>query len=310
MIHGRRHPQAVVLELTGAEAQDGLPLSAFETFIEAFRRALREFDLVQRLEPARKGGRPTRRSEMVTAFRLVEFTSGSAIVTIEPIAEDLDEISLLPEDAETLPVQNLRALLDVVEAGAELAPDITDALDAARRALGEDGRIGVVLAGTPPSHSRRVIVGAEQIERLEAKARERPKARALTISGRLHLIDLEPSKVGIRDTKGIEWLCRYPDSLEAEVKALLDNRVWARGTGELHSPQRGAIDLEEIHSIEEIEQTPLFTTEPVPTDELLARQDVSGPQGWDAFADPDWKDDEESRLYDEAIFGRATGGDH
>jgi hypothetical protein len=48
--------------------------------------------------------------------------------------------------------------------------------------------------------------------------------------------------------------------------------------------------------------TALFTTTPVPVDELMKQQGIRGPQGLAAFADPKWEPDEASERFLKAIF--------
>ena len=52
----------------------------------------------------------------------------------------------------------------------------------------------------------------------------------------------------------------------------------------------------------------MFTKFPVPIHELMKRQDISGPQGLAAFADPEWELDEESQRFLEAIFAESDSG--
>ncbi len=94
------------------------------------------------------------------------------------------------------------------------------------------------------------------------------------------MIDLEPPhKVAIRAINGVDWLCRYDPSLEERVKALLDSTVWARGMGILTGAQRGSLEIEEIHAAGDSEQSPLFTYERVPLEDLMSEQGIVGPQG-------------------------------
>jgi hypothetical protein len=99
------------------------------------------------------------------------------------------------------------------------------------------------------------------------------------ISGRLHMIDLEPDRIGIRAADGVDWSCSYPEELEPTVKALVDSNVWGRGVGQQLSAAKGTLRLEEIHAVGEHEETPLFTFERVPLADLMEQQGITGPQG-------------------------------
>ena len=293
-------PEQVVLHLEGVEAVRGLALD-FETFLDEIRRALRAFDRVRRLEDPRKTGHPERRSELVTAFRLLEFKPvGSNIVTIEPIVEEPEE-TVISLAAPSLPFENLRMLMEAVDAGAELDPDVTDALESARTALGRDGRIEVRLPDAR-LNGRKIVIDETKIASLrKPRALELAPAR-VSASGRLYAIDLERHRVGIRASTGVEWLCRYPEELDALVKRLLDTRVWATGRGAL-SGRKGTMQIEEVTSLQEYEQTPLFTVEQVPVRDLLEQQGIRRPQGLASLRELRWEDDEASERFLEAILG-------
>src|SRR5207244_1481407 len=102
-------------------------------------------------------------------------------------------------NTETLAVQNLRSLLDAIEGAEPIEPDVTEALAAARRALGPGGRIGVVLRGRAPK--RRVEIDAARITELAAR-KSRAVQAATHITGRLHMVDVDPLRVGIRSPSG------------------------------------------------------------------------------------------------------------
>src|ERR1700692_2086243 len=74
----------ITLRLEGSRAERGISLSDFETFIDSFITALRDFDRDKRGAPTRKSGHPEARAEAVAAFRLVGFREGSAVAIIEP----------------------------------------------------------------------------------------------------------------------------------------------------------------------------------------------------------------------------------
>jgi hypothetical protein len=293
-------PEAVVLKLTGSAADGGLLLGNLTTFVEEFRRALRDFDRHRRAERTRRGGHPSGREEFVTAFRLVDFSPGSAVMTLlpeVPASEAQDQPALAK--AEVLPEENLRALLDAVEdPKVVLDPAVTDALDGARRSLGVNGQIDIRL-GDRRRPRRQVVIDERRVAALRERVRE-PVPRLLRVSGRLHMIDLEPDRVGIRARDGIDWICSYKDELENAVRALVGMNVWARGTGQVISAARGTMRISEIHAIGEYAQTPLFTFERVPVEQLMLEQGIEGPQGKVSIV-PDDLSDEEVDLFFDAI---------
>jgi len=290
---------AFVLELTGSEATRGLPLHNLETFIDELLRGMRAFSRSRRWEPTVKAGHPTRRDELVTAFRLVELRTGSAVLTIEQAILPDEPDEELAAFAATAAVDNFNAMLEALARPEEFDPDVADALSKARRALGENGRIAVRRQGTP-DHP---VVIDESTERVLQERTSRRQPRMLRVSGRLHLIDLEPYRVGIRDTEGIEWTCQYTEELTPKVKALLDANVWVRGVGRITAARRGSLTLEEIHALDEFEQPALFTYEPVPVDDLMLQQGISGPPPSGALALPDGLTEEQVDEYFAAVLG-------
>jgi hypothetical protein len=284
----------IVLKLEGADARRGLPLSALENFVERLSRALVDFDRSQRGQQTRKSGRRTAREEHLIGFRVVEMRPGSAIMELEPLASDEEEGGAF--EVETLAIANLRAFLDAVESSEKLLdPDVTQSIEAARRALGADGRIGVAMSS---DHDRRNVVIDEH--RVEEIAQRRPRRQELVnhVSGQLTMVDIEPPfRVAIRSSNGVRWNCRYPQDLEQLVASLLKHQVSAGGSGVLVNARRGYFEIETLEEIQEFEQTPLFSIERRPLAELLREQAVTRPQGWAAFADPDWREGEEDELY-------------
>lgn len=293
-----RDTDRVVLRLEGGKAANGLSLADLRAFVGHFIGALRGYDRVRRAEPARRTGHPERRSERVAAFRLVEFKTGSAIATLEPAGREVRDETLFDEEDPAL--ENLSALTDQLLRDEPLDVEVLDALDSARRALGEDGRISVSL----PHQAAALTIDADRVERL----RRQPSGDTDTVrqvSGRLHLIDLEPGRIGIRTPAGVEWSCRYGEELEETVKKLIDKVVVADGEGRLTSPRRGSMELEALKPALPHEQTPLFSEERVPLDELLKLQNIARPQGLAALGDPEWEDDEESDRFLKFVLGRS-----
>jgi hypothetical protein len=171
----------------------------------------------------------------------------------------------------------LRSLLSAVEREDQLDPAVTDSLSDARRTLGSDGRMTFKLRDGSARRSS-VVIDEKRIRRLEERARRR-EARPLVVSGRLHRIELEPDKVGIRSPSGVDWTCRYPEELEQEIKGLLDTIVSARGVGSQISAQRGTMTIQEIQAVPQFEQTPFFTYETAPLEALMARQGIEARRG-------------------------------
>ena len=288
----------ITLRLEGARAKRGIALSDFETFIESFITALRDFDRDKRGAPTRKAGHPEARAEAVAAFRLVGFREGSAIATIEPeLKGDTDDAERMV-DAESIQLTNLCSLLTSVESEEALPDSVTDALEKAVRTAGEDGSLSVEFTGSHATRfaDNRVRIDIGRIERIRT-ARETPVPRAVTsISGRLHQVDFEPDRLAIRSSDGVDWTCDFPESLVVQVEALVNRIVWAAGTGTLSSPQGGKMRLSDIKGIEQGQQTGLFSGEPISDHELAIAQGITGPQGLDAIGIARWSDADEVYL--------------
>lgn len=288
----------ITLTITGARAERGVSLTDFESFIDNFLAALRDYDRAGRGEPTRKSGHPDRRAEAVTAFRLVGFQIGSGVATIEPefVAAEDDQ---LPVGDVPLSLATLRALADDLAAERTVPGPVLDALGKACRAVGAGGSLAIEIGAQAAGP---VVVDSWVLDRIALAKDAVADEEVASVSGRLHLLDLEPDRLGIRTASGVEWSCRYPEGLEERVKALLDRIVWVEGSGRLTSPLRGAMTIERIEPVE-VEQSGLFTTTPVDEDELLAQQDISAPQGLDALADAEW-DDETDDAYLSALLSK------
>lgn len=291
----------VVLKLTGSQAERGLPLANLATFVVDFRRALRDFDRSRRAERTARGGRPAAREDLVTAFRLVEMKPGSTLLTLEPIPPAALDAEAEPlAEVETLALENLAALLETVsDERAPLDAAVTDAVASARRALGTDGAIEIRIGDA----RHRVVIDKRRVRDLEMRVR-RYDARELRISGRLHMIDVEPDKVGIRASDGVDWVCSYPEALESDVTGLLGKHVTARGVGQLQNANRGTLAIDAIRPVDEFEQTPLFTFERIPLEELLADQGVTAPRGAVSILPDDLSDDEADRYLEALLDAR------
>jgi hypothetical protein len=289
----------ITLTIEGVRAQRGIGLGDFESFIESLLSALRDYDRARRGEVTRKPGRLERRALAVTAFSLVRFEPGSGIATIEAerLAEPEDEE--LPLDEIPVALENLRALADDIDLATELPRDVTSALQAACRAVGQDGSIRIDFPQSIRAEPTRIdLSGLARFDGLAAPVEDRMQS----VSGRLHLLDLEPDRLAIRTASGIDWTCAYPAELEAKITRLIDNIVWAEGAGHITGAQRGSMTIERIEPVEQGAQSPLFTQEPIADTMLLASQGIPGPQGLRQLADPDW-DDATDNAYLAALAG-------
>ena len=294
-----RTTQNIVLDLHGSKAQHGVDMDGLQLFLENFRRALREFERVSSgRSPVPRTGRPDTAAGLASAFRVVSLKPGSGILMLEP-ARPGDSGETLPlGDVETAAAGNLTRLVEAVEQGAAVDATVVDALDRARRSLGEDGSFGVCAGARP-----RVAVDAAIVEILRASAAD-PADAPLSVSGRVHLIEVEePSKVAIRATDGTDWVCVYSSELEPVVLGLVKQLVWARGSGARTSTGRGRMRLDGIEPIPLHLQPHLFVAQPRDPGELAEEQGIAGPQSIVATADPDWVDDEASERFLEFVLG-------
>jgi hypothetical protein len=261
--------------LEGSEAEDGLSLGALGAFVNEFRGALRDFDRASRAERTKRGGHPTSREELVTSFRLVGYTRGSAILELEayapPTAAPEQEVL---EDVETIALNNLRSLISALATEDEPVDQaVVEYVDAARKTLGENGQIKIEVSGRK---KRAITIDDRRVEQLHHRVRKYA-AGTQTVSGRLHAIDLEPDQVRIRTAQGVDWICKYPADKESTVTELVGSIVWARGPGQLQSGKLGRLTIEEIHPLHEFEQSELFV-ESVKVEELAAKAESRGLQ--------------------------------
>ncbi len=288
----------ITLTIKGARAERGVSLSDLESFIDNFLGALRDYDRAGRGQATRKSGHPDRRAEAVTAFVLVGFQTGSGIATIEPELVAPDDDQLPVEDA-PLSLATLRALADDLAAERPIPLPVLDALGKACRAVGADGSVSIDF---PDAAARPILIDGQLLERMALANETNGYDEVSSASGRLHLLDLEPDRLGIRTASGVEWSCRYPEALEDRAKSLLDRIVWVAGTGRLISPLRGVMTIERIEPVD-MEQSALFTAAPVDEEELLARQGITSPQGIASLSDPEW-DDETDDAYLAALLSK------
>lgn len=282
----------ITLTMRGARAERGVSLSDFESFIDNFLAALRDYDRAGRGQQTKKSGHPDRRAEAVTAFRLVDFRTGSGVATLEPELVSLDEDEDVLFDEEPISLTNLKALTADLSTERAVPPAVIEYLEKACRAAGSDGSLSI---GLPGSTLHPLVVNAALLDRVANASTESESTEVAAVSGRLHLLDLEPDRLGIRTAGGIEWLCKYPEVLEERVKAMIDRIVWVEGTGTLTTPLRGTMTINRIESVD-LEQSPLFTIEQIDEQALASRQGISAPQGLSSLAVTDW-DDTSDDLY-------------
>lgn len=292
------HTDSITLRLEGERAQRGISLSDFETFIDSFISALRDFDRDRRGAPTRKSGHPEARAEAVAAFRLVDFREGSAIAVIEPEKPSLDNEIEPIVDAEPIQVSTLRSLLSTIEQEAAMPDSVTEALEKAVRSAGEDGSLTVELPtiGEADALTPAVRIDVARIERIRAAHRAPEPPVVSSVSGRLHQVDFEPDKLAIRASDGVDWSCGFPEELEKQVELLVNRLVWASGEGRLLGSRRGTMTLAAIRAVEQGTQTRLFSGEPISDTELAAAQGITAPQGLNAVGVEEWGDSDEAYL--------------
>jgi hypothetical protein len=231
---------------------------------------------------------------------LVAFRPGSGIATIEPDLAPPDSDTEAMVDAEPAQVANLRAMLACVEEEQALPESVAESLERACRTFGGDGSITVDMDDPrepeqqQPSYS--VVIDGARLERIRKAASSPPTPEVETISGRLHQVDFEPDKLAIRASDGVDWVCEYPEELEAQIETMVNRLVWGRGVGALLSPRRGTMKLVEIKRIEQGMQTDLFSSELVSDEQLAAEQGIHGPQGLAALAAAEWTDADDAYL--------------
>lgn len=296
VVNEARH--SITLRLEGTRATRGVVLSDFETFIESFISALRDFDRDQRGAPTKKSGHPEARAEAVASFRLVEFREGSGIATIEPELTSLEGDTPPMVDAEPIQMTNLRALLGRLEREESLPESVTNALERAVRSAGDDGSLAVEVPGLDVESEKqsKVVVDVKRIRRIRDISPAPVPAPVTSISGRLHQVDFEPDKLAIRASDGIDWVCSYPEELEPLVETLANRLVWASGSGVLQSARRGTMELASIKAIQQGVQTGLFSGAPISEADLAASQGITGPQGLVALGATEWTDADEIFL--------------
>jgi hypothetical protein len=292
----------VTLTLTGQRAQRGLALADLESFLDAFARALRDYDRAQRGEETRRAGHPERRAAAAAAFRLVRLQAGSAIVTLVADRVENTDHQLNLDDA-PLALTTLAALVADVAAQHAISDDVLDDLDRARRSCGDDGAITLDL---PPkiATARRVTIDHDLLERLK-RPHAADRLTVTAISGRLYSVNLEPDRLAIRAPDGVEWACRYDADLEGSVRSLLGEVVWATGEGRLTAALRGTMRITSIQLAIHEQETELFVHDHPHPDELLTSQGVSTAQGLDRLDAQEWTGDEADERYLAAMFGYA-----
>lgn len=285
----------ITLRLEGSRAVRGMALSDFESFIENFLGALRKFARHKKGAPEGKTGQPEAGVAAATAFKLVEFRTGSGVATIEPITDD-DQAEEKLVDAEPIQLTFLGAMLDHFERNEPLPVGAADRLRDAVLSAGEDGRLAISGPFRSSGTIKTVLIDISRIDRTQASLPPKRPEPIAFVSGNLHRVDFEPGKLAIRAPDGVDWVCEFPERLEPVVEALVNKNVWARGSGILKSPRLGKMTIESIESADIGIQGGLFTGEPVPDEELAAAQGIVEPQGLDVFAASEWTDEDEAFL--------------
>lgn len=298
---GTDYRYEVTLTLTGERAEHGIALGDFETFVDSFVSVLRDYDRSQRGKETRKIGGPDRRDAAASAFRLVRLEPGSAIATLVAERADAGDGGLDIDDT-PLALTNLGALAGDIVSGRELPGDVVVSLDRARRACGDDGAIELALPAAVAPQQGAVRIDHGTIERLSRNV-VTTSSEIRSISGLLHAIDIEPDRLVIRSTEGVQWACRYDDELEPQILGLVGRVVWAQGPARLKSPVKGAMTVERIQLAVQGRQSALFAEQRPPLEDLLARQGFEKPQGLDAVDDEAWVGDESDERYLAALFG-------
>lgn len=294
---------AVTLRLKGENADEGIEIVDLERFLSEFVSALRGFDRVRRSQPAVRGGAPARREAEVTAFRVVGLKKGSTVLTLVPRSEEADDEDALFDSDESIALDNLQALSRGFSEARDFDSDVADALSKARTVLGHES--GAIEIGFPkrlavPS----LTVDKDTLDRVRAEQSD--PQRVTRVSGRLHLIDVEPDRIAVRSPQGIDWTCRYEEALEPSVMALVGKIVIVEGEGVVRSPRTGAMKVESIRLAYAHDQPALFTPDAVSDpDALMETQAIDQPQGLAGLGDPEWQDDDEGDRFLDYILDRS-----
>lgn len=292
----------MIVDLHGERAPEGVDLDALEGFLDAFRRALREYARHQKAGIPLKAGKPGQSIRAAAAFRLVAFKIGSGILTLEPSGSAASDEAQLIEADESAAMQTLNGLVEAIE-GDGIPGPVLDALESARRTMGSDGHFGI--RSTSATRVLRTEITAATVKALRGAAEELDDLqREISIVGFLHLIEVEDDgrRVNVRATDGTDWACSYDVVLEEQITEMLRSIVRVEGTGRRTSATAGRMAIEKIEALPSAEQTELFTHEPRRLAVLLREQGIAGPQGLGKLSDPAWGDDEEAdRRFLEAM---------
>lgn len=219
--------------LKGVRTHEGsIELGAIAGYTTHLDRALRAVVQHRRGLPASKPGPPDRETRIEAGLRLVGIEKGSAVLVFES-----EEPRLFEGGDEAV-----RDLLAWLDGDRPVNRVIVDAMEDARRALGEGGAIEV---RTPWRDS--FVFDEGTAAHLRSGPVE-PIPSELLVSGWLHGADIDPDHVVIRDASGIEWTCHYIEEQESELLALIGSIVQARGQG-WSKGRRGRIEIESIEGV-------------------------------------------------------------
>lgn len=176
--------------LTGSRTHKGaIELGALAGYTNGLDRALRAVVQLRRGMPATKPGPPDKETRFEAGLRLVDVEDGSAVLVFET------EEARLFEGGD----QAVKELLDSIEGPAPIHGSIVEALEDARKSLGQDGRMEIRTPWRPP-----VAIDETLLRQLPVTFEEVSVSR-MVISGWLHAADLAPDQLVIRDAEGVEW---------------------------------------------------------------------------------------------------------
>lgn len=261
------------VQIEGASVGRGeVDLDSLVAFGAHFQNALRRLVNVLEGKDAVAPGHPTASASAAARFRLVGIKKGSMILQLKTVSGDW-----LPGAADMAVVELARR---VHNPRAAVDEGIVEALDEARQSLGATGSFRVRSHGM-----KTMVVDDRTVTRLRSRAVGRRTAESSihTVSGWLHMADLQPSEFVIRTPTAIEWRCTFSPELKQVVLDLLDRIVVATGRGSLIG-RYGRLDIESISAAPPVYQKTLEGSEEhlnaftIPTSVRLQKQRGLGPE--------------------------------
>jgi hypothetical protein len=193
-----------------------IDLDTLAPLAKGLLRALRATARSDRGEPIISPGQPSRHIRRASGLRLIGIEAGSTVLVWRSAEEDLFG---------GIADETVRGLVGRIQ-GEVIESAILTPLEEARRSLGEDGRIEFRTPWTEP-----VVLDERAFARLSGASETAVPSDLewVEISGWLHGADLAPDQIRIRDARGVDWVCHYPDDLEITVRSLLGHVVIASG---------------------------------------------------------------------------------